>query len=35
MRPVILTLTTALPQTDPEWIGGIVANLLDLWETGQ
>jgi hypothetical protein len=35
MRPAIQTLTTALPTTDPELIGGIFANLLDLWETGQ
>lgn len=35
MRPAIQTLTTALPATDPELIGGIFANLLDLWETGQ
>ncbi|HEY3038059.1 MAG TPA: hypothetical protein VGJ66_04940 [Pyrinomonadaceae bacterium] len=35
MRPAIHTLTTALPETDPELIGGIFANLLDLWETGQ
>jgi hypothetical protein len=35
MRPAIQTLTAALPETDPELIGGIFANLLDLWETGQ
>jgi hypothetical protein len=25
----------ALPDTNPELIGGLFANLLDLWETGQ
>jgi hypothetical protein len=35
MRSAIQTLTNALPATDPELIGGIFANLLDLWETGQ
>jgi hypothetical protein len=35
MRSAIRTLTNALPETDPELIGGILANLLDLWETGQ
>jgi hypothetical protein len=35
MRSAIQTLTNALPETDPELIGGFFANLLDLWETGQ
>jgi hypothetical protein len=35
MRPAIHKLTTALPKTDPELIGGILGHLLDLWETGQ
>ena len=35
MRPGIQMLRTALPTTDPELIGRIFANLLDLWETGQ
>lgn len=35
MRPAIQTLTKAFPEADPELIGGIFANLLDLWETGQ
>jgi hypothetical protein len=28
-------LKAALPNTDPEIIGGVCADLLDLWETGQ
>ena len=35
MRPIIHNLTTALPATDPQLIGGIFADLLDLWETEQ
>jgi hypothetical protein len=35
MRAAIRTLKTALPDTDPELIGGFFANLLDVWETGQ
>ncbi len=35
MRVVIRTLKTALPETDPELIGGVCAHLFDLWETGQ
>jgi len=29
------SLRSALPDTDPEFIGGIVADLDDLWEYGQ
>ena len=32
---VIRVLQSALPDSDEELIGGIAANLLDLWETGQ
>ena len=35
MRRAILVVKEALPNTDPELIGGFFANLLDLWETGQ
>jgi hypothetical protein len=35
MRTAIRVLKTALPDTDPELIGAFLANLLDLWETGQ
>ncbi len=35
MRIVIRALKTALPDTDRELIGGICADLFDLWETGQ
>ena len=35
MRRVIRVLKEALPNTDPELIGGICADLFDLWETGQ
>jgi hypothetical protein len=35
MRSCILAVEKALPNTDPELIGGFFADLLDLWETGQ
>jgi hypothetical protein len=35
MRQAIRVVKEALPETDPELIGGLFANLLDLWETGQ
>jgi hypothetical protein len=35
MRSAIRSVKKALPDTDPELIGGFFANLLDLWETGQ
>ena len=35
MRRAIRVVKEALPNTDPELIGGFFANLLDLWETGQ
>ncbi len=35
MRPAIETVKAALPGTDPALIGGVLANLFDLWETGQ
>lgn len=35
MRRAIRVVRKALPDTDPELIGGFFANLLDLWETGQ
>jgi hypothetical protein len=35
MNDVIRVLKSALPHTDGELIGGMAANLLDLWETGQ
>jgi hypothetical protein len=35
MRKAICVVQEALPDTDPELIGGFFANLLDLWETGQ
>jgi hypothetical protein len=35
LRGAIRTTKTALPDTDPELIGGIFADILDLWETGQ
>ena len=35
MRSAINLLTAAMPEADPELIGGIFANILDLWETGQ
>jgi len=35
MRRAIRVVQEALPDTDPELIGGFFANLLDLWETGQ
>jgi hypothetical protein len=35
MRRAIRVVGEALPDTDPELIGGFFANLLDLWETGQ
>jgi hypothetical protein len=35
MRAAIRAVQEALPDTAPELIGGILAGLLDLWETGQ
>jgi hypothetical protein len=35
MRKSISVVKEALPDTDPELIGGFFADLLDLWETGQ
>ena len=35
MRRAIRVVKQALPDTDPELIGGFFADLLDLWETGQ
>jgi len=35
MRRAIRVVKEALPDTDPELIGGFFADLLDLWETGQ
>jgi hypothetical protein len=35
MDKAIRMVKEALPDTDPELIGGFLANLLDLWETGQ
>jgi hypothetical protein len=35
MRKAICVVKEALPDTDPELIGGFFADLLDLWETGQ
>ena len=35
MRQAIPVVKEALPEADPELIGGFFANLLDLWETGQ
>jgi hypothetical protein len=35
MRRAIRVVKEALPNTDPELIGGFFAHLLDLWETGQ
>jgi hypothetical protein len=35
LRRTMHTLEAALPDTDPELIGGLCAHLLDLWETGQ
>jgi hypothetical protein len=35
MRQAIPVVKEALPEADPEFIGGFFANLLDLWETGQ
>jgi hypothetical protein len=35
MRIAIRVVKEALPDTDPELIGGFFADLLDLWETGQ
>ncbi len=35
MRSCIAVVKKALPDTDPELIGGFFADLLDLWETGQ
>jgi hypothetical protein len=35
MRKAICVVKEALPDTDPEVIGGFFADLLDLWETGQ
>jgi hypothetical protein len=35
LRFSISLLKAALPDTDPELIGGVFADLLDLWETGQ
>ncbi|MFY9560674.1 MAG: hypothetical protein WAQ52_10610 [Terriglobales bacterium] len=35
MRGAIRVVKKALPDTDPELIGGFFADLLDLWETGQ
>jgi hypothetical protein len=35
MNKIIPILRSALPATEPEVIGGICADLFDLWETGQ
>lgn len=35
MHKTIRVLKQALPNVEPELIGGFAANLLDLWETGQ
>ena len=35
MRTATRVFKEALPETDPELIGGFFADLLDLWETGQ
>jgi hypothetical protein len=35
MRRAIRVVKEALPDTDPDLIGGFFADLLDLWETGQ
>jgi hypothetical protein len=35
MHASIRAVKEALPDTDPELIGGFFADLLDLWETGQ
>jgi hypothetical protein len=35
MRACIHAVKSALPDKDPELIGGFFANLLDIWETGQ
>ena len=35
MRTSIRVVKKALPNTDPELIGGFFADLLNLWETGQ
>jgi hypothetical protein len=35
LRRASSVVKKALPDTDPELIGGFFANLLDLWETGQ
>jgi hypothetical protein len=35
MHAAIRAVKEALPDTDPELIGGFFADLLDLWETGQ
>jgi hypothetical protein len=35
MRAAIRSAKAALPDTEPELIGGFFANVLDLWETGQ
>ena len=35
LRRSINVVKKALPDTDSELIGGVFANLLDLWETGQ
>ncbi len=35
MRGCTRAVRRALPNTDPELIGGFFANLLDLWETGR
>ena len=35
LRSTMHTLKEALPNTDSKLIGGVCADLLDLWETGQ
>ena len=35
LRGAMCATEKALPNTDPELIGGFFADLLDLWETGQ
>ena len=35
MGRAIRVVKKALPDTDPELVGGFYADLLDLWETGQ
>jgi len=35
LRRVMRVLMAALPDTDQELIGGVCADLLDLWQTGQ